>query len=102
MRRFIQLLQIGLAFSQTHRVHAAADIHADYVGDGLVGDRHGGADRAALAGVHVGHDADLTSFGQGVVTHSADLLDRFVLNDLGVADRGINFSFDFKHGFYLI
>ena len=94
----VQTLRIDLALSQLHRVHPAADIHADHVGDGLVDDRHGGADGAALACVDVGHDADPAARGEFIIAHPADLLNGLVLDHLCEADRGIDFSFDFQHG----
>ena len=56
---------------------------------------------APLTGVHVGHDADLGSCGHVVIAHSSDLLDRFVLDDLRVADRSVYFSFDF-YSFHIL
>ena len=98
----VHLWHVDLHPAQVHSIHAAADIHAHDVGYGLVLHGHGGADGAALAGVHVRHDADAAAFGEVIVAHPADLLNGLVLNDLGKADRGIYFSFDFHPIAYLL
>ena len=96
--RLVHALHVDIAPAERDRVHAAADIHTDDVGDDLVPDRHGRADGAALPGVDVGHDADPAPGGDLIIAHSADLLDGLVLDDAGKADRRIHLSFDFHHG----
>ena len=60
-------------------------------------DRHRGADRAALASVHVRHDPHSAALRKIEITHPPDLLDRLILYDGRVADGCIHFSFDLKH-----
>ena len=59
MGRLVHPLGIDFLFRQPDGVHPAADVHAHDVRDSPVRDRHGGADGAALARVHVRHDANL-------------------------------------------
>ena len=47
----------------------------------------------------VRHNANLTACGEVVVAHSADLLDSFILDDLGEADCGVYLPFDFHRMF---
>ena len=92
MRRLVYLLEVNVGASQIDGVHAAADVHAHNVRDRLIHHSHGRPDRAALAGVHVRHDADAASLRELVVAHAADLLDRFLLDHVGIADRSIKLS----------
>ena len=97
MRGGIHLFHVDFGLAKIHGVHAAADIHADDVGDRPVLHGHGGADGTALARMDVRHDADLAACRKLVITHPADLLDGLVLDDLGKADRGIYLSLNFHH-----
>ena len=96
MRRLIDLGEVEFLLSEVYRIHAAADVDADEVRHDLVRDRHRRADRAALAPVNVGHDADLRTLGELVVAHAPDLLDGFVFNDLRIGDRRRGLSLDFQ------
>lgn len=97
VRGSIHLLHVDLDLSKVYREHTAANVDADHIGDRLILDGHGRADSAALSRVDIGHNTDLTSFSKLVIAHSANLLDCLILDDLGKADRGIDFSFDFNH-----
>ena len=93
----IDLFKINIHLTQLSSIHAAADIDADDIRNRFIGDRHCGADRAALSGMYIGHDPYLRSCCEIMVTHSADLFDRFVLYNRCITDRRIYLSFDFNH-----
>ena len=97
MSSSIDLFKINIHLTQLSSIHAAADIDADDIGNRFIGDRHCGADRAALSSMYIGHDPYLRSCCEIMVTHSADLFDRFVLYNRCITDRRIYLSFDFNH-----
>ena len=97
MRGLVEFLEVNVGLAEVHGVHSASYIHADDVRNGFACDGHGRADGAAFSGVHVRHDADFRAFREVVVAHSADLLDRLLLDHGRVAKRRIHFSYNFKH-----
>ena len=97
VRGGIHLLHVDLDRTQTDCVHTAPDIHAHDIGDCLVGDSHGGADRAALPGMDIRHDADSAIRCERIVAHPANLLDGLILDDFRKAEGCIHFPFDFHH-----
>ena len=96
VRRLVNLGEVEFLLSEVYRIHAAADVDADEVRHDLVPHRHRRADRAALAPVNIGHDADLRTLGELVVAHAPNLLDGFVFNDLRIGDRRRGLSLDFQ------
>ena len=97
MRRLVELFEIDRRPAEIHGVHAAADVDAHDIRHRLVRDRHRRSDRTAFSGVDVRHDPDPASFREFVVAHAPDLRDRLFLDHGRIADRGIDFSFYFKH-----
>ena len=96
VRRLVDLGEVEFLLSEVYRIHAAADVDADEVRHDLIRHRHRRADRAALAPVNIGHDADLRTLGELVVAHAPDLLDGFVFNDLRIGDCRRRLSLDFQ------
>ena len=88
---------IDLDPAEVNGVHSAANIHAHDIGDGLVDDRHGRADGAALSGMDIRHDADTAARREFIIAHPADLLDGFILDNPGKAESGIYLSPDLHH-----
>ncbi len=87
MRRRIEAFEVDLPLSEVDRIHPAADVDTDEVWDDLVPHGHRRADRAPLAPVDIGHDADARPLREFIVTHAADLRDRFLLDHLCVCNR---------------
>ena len=83
---FVKPGEIHRGFVQMEGVHAAADVNAHHVGHGLVSNGHGGADGAALARVHVRHDANGAARCAIVIAHAANLVDGLLLDDACVCD----------------
>ena len=94
MRRLVQMFKVDLRLKQANSVHAAANVHAHNVGHGLVMNGHRRSDGTALTGMHVGHDPDLAALGEGIVAHSADLLNGSVLDDIGIGNGSCDLSLD--------
>ena len=63
----IQRFQIQRLLCQPHGLHTTADVHTHQIGHHFIGDGHGRSDGAALAGVHIGHDADLAASRKSLV-----------------------------------
>ena len=59
MNRRIHSLKINFYRTKRNRIHPAADIHSDNVGNHLIVDRHRGADRAAFPGMNIRHNTNL-------------------------------------------
>ena len=93
----IDFFKINIHLTQFNSIHAAADIDANDIRNRFIGDRHCGADRAALSGMYIGHDPYLRSCCEIMITHSADLFDSFALYNRCITDRCVYLSFDFKH-----
>ena len=87
MRSSIHLLHVDLNLAKVDREHAATDINADDVGHSFVLDSHGCTYGASLTGMDIGHDSDLATLGEFIITHSADLLDGLILDHFGKAKR---------------
>ena len=68
MSSSIDLFKINIHLTQLSSIHAAADIDADDIGNRFIGDRHCGADRAALSSMYIGHDPYLRSCCEIVVS----------------------------------
>lgn len=80
---FIELLEFDMFFFQADGFHTAADVNADEIGDDLIGDGHGSADGAAGACVDVGHDADGSAVGEGLIAKGDDLGDSVGFDVIG-------------------
>ena len=98
--RLVHLLHVNFNLAQIHRVHAAANVYPHNVRHHLVGDSHGGANGAATSCVYIRHNTDFAAGGKLVVAHPANLLHCLVLDYLGKAESGVNFSLNFQHGFH--
>ena len=94
MRRLVQMFKVDRRLKQANRVHAAANVHAHNVGHSLVMNGHRRSDGTALTGMHVGHDPDLATLGEGIVAHSADLLNGSVFDDIAIGNGSCDLSFD--------
>ena len=101
MRGFIHLLKVNIGLAQIDRIHSAADIHTNHVGDDLVQNRHGRPNGAADSRMDIRHNADTASCSELAVAHSADLLDGFILSNLRIAERSIHLAFNLKHSLLL-
>ena len=99
MRRVVEALHVDVTFAQVDSVHSAANIHTHDVRDGLVDYGHGGANGAAASGVNIRHDPDTAVPRKLIVAHSPYLLDGVLIHNAGIADGGIQFSFDLNHKF---
>ena len=101
VRRLIEAFEIDLPLSEVNRIHPTADVDTDEVWDDLVPHGHRRADRAALAPVDIGHDADARPLRELVVTHAADLLDRLLLDHFCVCNRRAAAS-AYLHAFHYV
>ena len=99
--RRIEAYKVDLALAEVDRIHPAADVDTDEIRDDLVPHSHCRADRAALAPVHIGHDADARPLRELVVTHAADLLHRLVLDYLCICNRRAAAS-AYLHAFHYV
>lgn len=97
MACFIDPLKIQKCIRKSYCIHSASDIHAHNVGTDLVRYCHGGSYRTSFSCMNVRHDSDPASFRQGIITHSADLLNCPRLCRSGIADGGIFLSLYLKH-----
>lgn len=67
-----------------------------FLGGRAIHNRHGRADGAALPSMVIRHDADFAFCHEFMVADSANLLDGFIFDDVGVAKGGGYLIFDFK------
>ncbi len=94
--QLIQLLGLEVLFPQAHRFHTAADVHPHQVGGNLIGDGHGGAHRAALAGVDIRHHPDPAALGKLLAAQQDHLGDRGLIHHIGKDLSAVIFSADFQ------
>ena len=57
----VQFGQVDALILELHGEHAAADVDTYDIGDDFVGNRHRRSNDTTLAGVDIGHDANLTT-----------------------------------------
>ena len=88
----VQQNKIQIRPLQRMHQHAAADVHADKIGDYLVGDRHSGADGATGAGMRIRHDADAAAAYEFLVAQSLNLLFGHFFQLVGENHRFINLA----------
>ena len=96
-RGFIQLFEIDVSPAQRDRIHSAADIYPDNIGDRLICHSHSRPDCTACSGVYIRHNPDPAPQGEFIITHAADLIDRLLLYHRGIADCCVHLSSDLKH-----
>ena len=56
VRRPIKRFKVDIRPAEINRIHSAANIHADHIGNDLINDRHRCADRTALSCMNIRHD----------------------------------------------
>ena len=95
MRSLVQTGKIDLSFVEAHGIHAAADVHANYIGHNFVLHRHGCADGATFACVYVRHDAYFAARRKFAVAHPAYLFNGGIFDHVGINDGRGKFSLNF-------
>ena len=92
MTYLVNLCKVYIDFSQFHRVHSAAYIHAYNVWNCLIGYRHGRAYGASFSGMHVRHYSDSAPSCHPGIAHPSDLCDRLIFYYFGEANSSIHFA----------
>ena len=95
--QLVQLLQFQTPLPDADGLHAAADVHPHQIGHHLVGDGHGGADGAALAGVDIGHQPDAAARGKFLIAQLLYLCKGGAVHHIGEDFGLVVFSSDFDH-----
>ena len=95
--QLIQLLHLKVCFPNPDRLHPTANIHADQVGDHLIGDGHRRANRTPRPGMDVRHKPDAAPRGKFLIAEGNYLRNGRFIHHVSVNFCGIKPSSYFNH-----
>ena len=98
MSGLVDFFKVERVCLQLDGVHAAADVNAHDVRDGLVGHGHCRADCATLARVNVRHDSDFAALREFVIAHAPNLFASRVFDCFGERYRRVKLALNLLHG----